>query len=64
MIPEYEDAVRALVEAAPPLSETQRARLALLLTGSDARTRVQIAARVRPDLPVGIRRAEVVTDGT
>ena len=61
---DFQDAARRLADQAPPLSESQRARLVLLLTGSDARTRIRIAARLRPDLPAGIRRAEVVSDGT
>jgi hypothetical protein len=63
-MPEFGDAARRLVDQAPPLSAAQRARLALLLRSGDPATRVWAATKMRPDLPVGIRRQEVPTDGT
>ena len=57
--PEYQAAVKAAADQIT-LTESQKATLAVLL---NPRAMLAHAVRVRPDLPVGIRRAEVVTDG-
>jgi hypothetical protein len=61
---EYREAIRRVVDQAPPLSPATRARLSLLLRSVDPAERLRVATALRPDLPVGIVRQEVATDGT